>query len=90
MGLTKGSWSADDTVENSELAPANKHRQEISIEFYSGNKVFLAAGENPVVNEGVTLESTGSIITFTGALARKSIYGICADTNSASGGWQEG
>lgn len=83
--MSKGSWTADATVNT--LVAADVNRGSVDLQHHSGHDVFIAFGEDPVVDEGLKLTSTFPMFSIRDHRARLAIRGICATAESATGGY---
>jgi len=74
--MVNGAIAATDT--NSELVAAEKDRGSVTLQYVSGDPVYLAFGTDvPVVGSGLVLSSTHAAITIDDFRAIQAINGIC-------------
>jgi len=83
--MAKGTIAA--TAVSSELVPASANRHEVVLQHISGDPVYLAFGETPVVDQGLCLWENCPTIIINDHRAGEAINGICDSGESASGTW---
>jgi len=80
---TSSRWNVHPNVMK-EILPADRYRDELVIQLHSSGLVFVAFGENAVIDTGLLLGGIGDTVRVTGEKARNAVNAICA--NSVRGG----
>ena len=84
--MANGNWTVTDAV--SVIAEADPHRGVLTIQHYDGDKLYLGFGdEAPEVGNGIRLGSAVPLVVISDHRARGKVTGICASTESATGGY---
>jgi hypothetical protein len=89
MSLVRDSGSKSVTATAADMIDANAGRREVTIQNYSGDRVWLGIGKTAVATEGLFIEE-GNGIVLCGPNARSRISVVCATGQSATVTYQAG
>ncbi len=88
MAGNKGTFSV--TAVSAQKLAADDNRDEIIIQYNSGDAFYLAFGEDAADVSGIKLDATAvPVVVIQGVLAQKAIHAVCAAEDTAVATYQE-